>query len=340
MPDRNRRFLLRERPSGRIGPETFELVEEAVPEIGDGEALVRVDWISLDPTNRTWINDTPTYLPPVGIGEVMRAGGLGEVVESKNPNYQVGQIVQGLVGWQEYLVVSDTAPLFGVDVAQGVSPSAYMGALGTTGLTAWVGIRDIGKPRPGETVVVSAAAGAVGSIAGQLAKADGARVVGIAGGPDKCRLLTEELGFDAAVDYRADDWVAQLRAATPKGIDVDFENVGGVIMDAVFARLNIGARVALCGLISGYNEADPPPGPRAFGNLLIQRATLQGFIVLDHLGRAADANREIAGLIADGRLTPLETVVEGFEQLPTAINMLFDGKNVGKLMVKTGFPAK
>ena len=334
MPDRNRRFLLRERPTGRIGPETFELSEEAVPEINDGEALVRVDWISLDPTNRTWINDTPTYLPPVGIGEVMRAGGLGHVVESKNPHYSVGQIVQGLVGWQDYLVASDTAPLFGVDVADGVSPSAYLGALGTTGLTAWLGIRDIGKPQPGETVVVSAAAGAVGSIAGQLAKADGARVVGIAGGPDKCRLLTEELGFDAAVDYRADDWAAQLRAATPKGIDVDFENVGGVIMDAVFARLNIRARVALCGLISGYNEADPPPGPRAFGNLLIQRATVQGFIVLDHLGRAAEAAGEIAGLIAAGKLTPLETVVEGFEQLPTAINMLFDGKNVGKLVVK------
>jgi NADPH-dependent curcumin reductase CurA len=335
MPDRNRRFLLRERPTGRIGPETFELSEGAVPEINDGEALVRVDWISLDPTNRTWINDTPTYLPPVGIGEVMRAGGLGEVVESKNPRYSVGQLVQGLVGWQEYVVASDAMPLFPVDVAGGVSPSAYLGALGTTGLTAWLGIRDIGKAQPGETVVVSAAAGAVGSIAGQLAKADGARVVGIAGGPDKCRLLTEQLGFDAAVDYRADDWAAQLRAATPNGIDVDFENVGGVIMDAVFARLNIRARVALCGLISGYNSADPPPGPRAFGNLLIQRATVQGFIVLDHLGRAPEAVREIAGLIAAGKLTPLETVVEGFEQLPTAINMLFDGINVGKLVVKT-----
>jgi NADPH-dependent curcumin reductase CurA len=335
MPDRNRRFLLRERPTGRIGPNTFELSEDAVPEIKDGEALVRVEWISLDPTNRTWINDTPTYLPPVGIGEVMRAGGLGRVIESKNPNYPVGQIVQGLVGWQEYLIASDTMPLFGVDVADGVSPSAYMGALGTTGLTAWVGIRDIGKPQPGETVVVSAAAGAVGSIAGQLAKADGARVVGIAGGPEKCALLIEQLGFDAAVDYRADDWVAQLATATPNGIDVDFENVGGVIMDAVFARLNIRARVALCGLISGYNSADPPPGPRAFGNLLIQRAKVEGFIVLDHLGRAPEAVGEIAGLIAAGKLTPLETVVEGFEQLPTAINMLFDGKNVGKLMVKT-----
>ena len=334
MADRNRRFLLRERPTGRIGPDTFELSEEPVPDINDGEALVRVDWISLDPTNRAWINDVPTYLPPVGIGEVMRAGGLGEVVASKNPHYPVGGIFQGLTGWQEYVVASDAMPLLPVQVAEGVSPSAYMGALGTTGLTAWIGIRDIGKPKPGETVVVSAAAGAVGSVAGQLAKADGARVVGIAGGPDKCALLTEQLGFDAAVDYKADDWRAQLAAATPKGIDVDFENVGGDIMDAVFARLNVRARVALCGLISGYNEADPPPGPRAFGNLLIQRATLQGFIVLDHFGQAPQAIGEIAGLIAEGKLTPLETVVEGFEQLPTAINMLFDGKNVGKLMVK------
>jgi NADPH-dependent curcumin reductase CurA len=335
MPDRNRRFLLRERPAGHIGPDTFELSEEVVPEIGDGEALVRVDWISLDPTNRAWINDTPTYLPPVAIGEVMRGGGLGEVVASKNSNYPVGQTVQGLVGWQEYAVASDAMFLLPVNVAEGVSPSAYLGALGTTGLTAWLGIRDIGKPQPGETVVVSAAAGAVGSVAGQLAKLSGARVVGIAGGPEKCTLLTDQLGFDAAVDHRADDWAAQLAAATPNGIDVDFENVGGDIMDAIFARLNIGARVALCGLISGYNSVHPPPGPRAFGNLLVQRATLQGFIVLDHFDRAPEAIGEISGLIAEGKLTALETVVEGFEQLPTAINMLFEGKNVGKLVVKT-----
>ncbi|OBG34741.1 MULTISPECIES: NADP-dependent oxidoreductase [Mycolicibacter] len=334
MTDRNRRFLLRERPAGRIGPDTFELSEQAVPEIGDGEALVRVDWISLDPTNRMWINETPSYLPPVGIGEVMRAAGLGVVIASNNPNYSVGQTVQGLTGWQEYVVVSDTMPLFPVDVADGVSPSAYLGALGMTGLTAWIGIRDIGKPQPGETVVVSAAAGAVGSVAGQLAKASGARVVGIAGGPEKCALLTDQLGFDAAVDYRADDWARQLAAATPNGIDVDFENVGGDIMDAIFARVNVGARIALCGLISGYNETNPPPGPRAFGNLLIQRATLKGFIVLDHFLRAPQANTEISELIGAGKLTPLETVVDGFEQLPSAINMLFDGKNVGKLVVK------
>ncbi|CAJ1498319.1 NADP-dependent oxidoreductase [[Mycobacterium] kokjensenii] len=335
MTARNRRFLLRERPTGRILPDTFELDEQPVPTIRDGEALVHIEWISLDPTNRMWINETPSYLPPVGIGEVMRAAGLGVVVESKNPNYPVGQYVQGLTGWQEYLVVSDAMPLFPVPVAEGVSPSAYLGALGMTGLTAWVGMHDIGKPKPGETVVVSAAAGAVGSVAGQLAKAAGARVVGIAGGPEKCALLTDRLGFDAAVDYRADDWVRQLAAATPDGIDVDFENVGGDIMDAIFARINIGARIALCGMISGYNEADPPPGPRAFGNLLIQRATLQGFIILDHFHRVAESSAAIAELIAAGKLTPLETVVEGFEQLPTAINMLFDGKNVGKLVVKT-----
>ncbi|ORA12987.1 NADP-dependent oxidoreductase [Mycobacterium asiaticum] len=334
MADRNRRFLLRERPTGRIGPNTFELDEQPITDIGDGEALVRVDWISLDPTNRAWINDIPSYLPPVGIGEVMRGGGIGEVIASKNPNLPVGQVVQGLLGWQEYMVASASTMVMPVEVAEGVSPSAYMGALGMTGLTAWIGIRDIGKPKPGETVVVSAAAGAVGSVAGQLAKADGARVVGIAGGPEKCALLTEQLGFDAAVDHKAADWAAQLAAATPDGIDVDFENVGGDIMDAIFARLNINARVALCGLISGYNDAEPPPGPRAFGNLLVQRATLQGFIVLDHLGRTQEAVSEIAALISAGKLTPLETVVEGFEQLPTAINMLFDGKNVGKLMVK------
>lgn len=334
MADRNRRFLLRERPTGRIGPNTFELDEQPITDIGDGEALVRVDWISLDPTNRAWINDIPSYLPPVGIGEVMRGGGIGEVIASKNANLPVGQVVQGLLGWQEYMVASASTMVMPVEVAEGVSPSAYMGALGMTGLTAWIGIRDIGKPKPGETVVVSAAAGAVGSVAGQLAKADGARVVGIAGGPEKCALLTEQLGFDAAVDHKAADWAAQLAAATPDGIDVDFENVGGDIMDAIFARLNINARVALCGLISGYNDAEPPPGPRAFGNLLVQRATLQGFIVLDHLGRTQEAVSEIAALISAGKLTPLETVVEGFEQLPTAINMLFDGKNVGKLMVK------
>jgi NADPH-dependent curcumin reductase CurA len=335
MSETNRRFLLRERPKERVDADTFELVTEPVPEIGEGEALIRTEYVSIDPTNRTWLNDTPTYLPPVGIGDVVRAGGIGRVVASKHPAYEEGKLVQGFTGWQEWLVASDEALLLPVTEVPGVeSPSAYLGVLGMTGLTAWVGIREIAKPKEGETVVVSAAAGAVGSVAGQLAKADGARVVGIAGGPEKCALLEDRLGFDAAVDYKAGDWRDQLAAATPDGIDVDFENVGGEIMEAVFARINLRARIALCGLISGYNEDDPPPGPRSFGNLLIKRVRLQGFIVLDHFGQAQQAGSEIGELLTSGRLEALETVVDGFEKLPDALNMLFDGANTGKLSVK------
>ena len=334
MSESNRRFILRSRPEGRITSDTFELVAEPIPQIDDGQALVRTQWISIDPTNRAWIRDVPTYLPPVGIGDVMRGLGLGEVVASKNDAYREGQLVQGLLNWQEWAVASDAAPLLPVPDVPDVAPSFFLGVLGMTGLTAWVGMNDIGRPEAGETVVVSAAAGAVGSVAGQIAKVKGARAVGIAGGPEKCAVLTERLGFDAAVDYKAEDWHAQLKAATPDGIDVDFENVGGEIMDAVFGRLNLRARVALCGLISGYNEAVLPPGPRTFSNLLRQRVLLQGFIVLDHFGRMREAVTEIGGWIREGKLVPLETIVEGFEQLPNAVNMLFDGANTGKLVLR------
>jgi NADPH-dependent curcumin reductase CurA len=330
----NRRFALRQRPHGRIDDGTFELVEEELPALADGEALVRTEWISLDPTNRGWISEAPGYLPPVAIGETMRGLGMGRVVESRHPDYEEGQLVQGLSGWTEHFVASDAAPLQRVPAVDGVPPSLYLGALGMTGLTAWVGMREIGKPREGETVVVSAAAGAVGSVAGQIAKRDGARVVGIAGGPEKCGILTDRLGFDAAVDHRAADWREQLKAATPDGIDVDFENVGGELMDAVFARLNVNSRVALCGMISVYNDTEAPPGPSNFRNLLVQRTNLQGFIILDHFGKLAEVSAQLGEWVADGSLEPLETVVEGFEQLPEAINMLFDGANVGKLVVK------
>jgi NADPH-dependent curcumin reductase CurA len=330
----NRRFALRQRPHGRIDAETFELVEEELPALNDGEALVRTEWISVDPTNRGWISDAPGYLPPVAIGETMRALGLGRVIKSRHPGYEEGQLVQGLTGWTEHFIASDAAPLQRVPVVEGVSPSFYLGVLGMTGLTAWVGMREIGKPREGETVVVSAAAGAVGSVAGQLAKREGARVVGIAGGPEKCSILTDQLGFDVAVDYRAEDWRARLKAATPDGIDVDFENVGGELMDAIFARLNVNSRVALCGLISVYNDTEAPPGPSNFRNLLVRRTNLQGFIILDHLGKLAEVSAQLAEWIADASLEPLETVVEGFEELPSAINMLFDGANVGKLVVR------
>ncbi len=335
MTGENRRFLLAERPEGPVDSNTFDLVTEPIPEIGEGEALVKVGWISIDPTNRMWIGEEPTYLPPVGIGEVMRGLGLGEVVASNNENFPVGARVQGLTGWQDYTVISDEMPLMVIPDEVEAEPPTLLGALGMTGVTAWFGMMEIGEPKEGETVVVSAAAGAVGSVAGQLAKAAGARVVGIAGGPEKCAWIVDELGFDAAVDYKAPDWREQLAAATPDGIDLDFENVGGEIMEAVFARLNVGARVALCGLISGYNETEPPPGPRSFGNLLVNRVKLQGFIILDYYPRFGEAIGELAALAAEGKLQAEETVVEGFEKLPEALNMLFAGENRGKLVVHT-----
>lgn len=333
MSDTNRRLILRERPTGRIDDTTFQLDPQPVPEIGDGEALVRIEYISVDPTNRMWIGEEPTYLPPVAIGEVMRAGGVGRVVASRHPGYPEGALVQGLFGWQDYAVLSDAAGAFVMPEIPGVTTSSFLGVLGMTGLTAYVGMHDIGKPQEGETVVVSAAAGAVGSVAAQIAKIAGARVVGIAGGAEKCAMLVDDLGLDAAVDYKADDWRAQLKAATPNGIDVDFENVGGEIMDAIFGRLNLRARVPLCGLISGYNDGEPQQ-MRSFGRILTNRVLVQGFIVLDHFGQAQEVAQILGGWMAEGRLKAQETVVEGFEGLPDAVNMLFDGRNVGKLVVK------
>ena len=333
MSDTNRRLILRERPTGRIDDTTFQLDPQPVPEIGDGEALVRIEYISVDPTNRMWIGEEPTYLPPVAIGEVMRAGGVGRVVASRHPGYPEGALVQGLFGWQDYAVLSDAAGAFVMPEIPGVTTSSFLGVLGMTGLTAYVGMHDIGRPQEGETVVVSAAAGAVGSVAAQIAKIAGARVVGIAGGAEKCAMLVDDLGLDAAVDYKADDWRAQLKAATPDGIDVDFENVGGEIMDAIFGRLNLRARVPLCGLISGYNDGEPQQ-MRAFGRVLTNRVLIQGFIVLDHFGQAQEVAQILGGWMAEGRLKAQETVVEGFEGLPDAVNMLFDGRNVGKLVVR------
>ncbi|HVP02379.1 MAG TPA: NADP-dependent oxidoreductase [Solirubrobacteraceae bacterium] len=333
MPDVNRRFLLKQRPEGRVRREDFELAEVPVPELGDGEALVRVLWLSLDPTNRVWMTDAPGYLPPVQIGEVMRGGALGRVVASRHAGYREGQIVQGLLGWQDYAVISDAHPALPVPDDAGVPLSAHLGALGMTGLTAYFGVTDVADVQPGETVVISAAAGAVGSVAGQIVKNLGARAVGLAGGPQKCAWLTGDLGFDAAIDYKSSDWRDQLAAATPDGIDVDFENVGGEIMEAVFGRLNIGARVALCGLISGYNDAEGPAGPRNFGNLISRRARVQGFLILDYFGRWEEGARQLASWMAEGRLQHRETVVEGLESAPTALNQLFDGTNTGKLVV-------
>jgi NADPH-dependent curcumin reductase len=328
----NRQLRLRERPEGRINKRTFETVEEAMPEPGPGQALVRNLYLSIDPTNRAWIGEEPTYLPPVGIGEVMRAVGLGRVVSSNSDEYPEGALVTGLVGWQEYtLAGGEGIPLTVVPELE-LPIECMLGALGITGITAWFGVEEIGEPQEGETFVVSAAAGAVGSVAGQLAKLRGARVVGIAGGAGKCAWLVDDLGFDVAVDRHDAQWRERLREACPDGVDVDFENVGGEIMKAVFGMLNLNARVPLCGLISEYND-DPQPGPN-LRRVLSNRVLIKGFIVLDWFDRFPEAITRLGALVAEGKVKDRHTVVNGLERAPEACNMLFDGANVGKLIVK------
>src|SRR5262245_41420738 len=331
---RNRQFRLRARPVGRIKPSDFELVETPVPRAGPNQAVARVLYLSLDPTNRVWMTDIEQYMPPVALGEVMRGGGLAEVVESKHPQYQVGDLVTGLTGWQDYTVTdgSGLGALTPLPKGLPVPLPTLLGALGITGLTAYFGLMDIGQPKAGETVVVSAAAGATGSVVGQIAKIKGCRAVGIAGGPEKCAWLTGELGFDAAVDYKRAGWQARLREACPAGVDVSFENVGGEIMDEVMALMNLGGRVVLCGMISGYNSGEPMRG--RFDTILMKRLRVQGFIVIDYIPRFPEGAMQLAQWLMEGKLKHRETIVEGLEQAPTAINMLFDGTNIGKLLIK------
>ncbi|MGE5407099.1 MAG: NADP-dependent oxidoreductase [Syntrophothermus sp.] len=344
MPDTraNRAYRLRRRPRGALADGDLDLVTEQVPELEEGQALVQTRLLSLDPTNRIWMSDIRGYMPPVPIGAVMRGLGLGEVIESRRDDMPVGAIVSGFTGWQELVLADDSrleAPLTVLPDPLPAPLPAFLGALGHTGVTAYIGM-ELAEPKEGETVVVSAACGAVGSIAGQIARERGAgRVVGVAGGPEKCRHAVETLGYDACVDHRAEDWRAQLEAATPDGIDVDFENVGGPIMDHILMRLNIGARVSLCGMISEYNTYDEG-GEHAgaltnVGQLIMQRATIRGFLVLDFGHRFEEAIGYLAVLLAEGKLHYDETIVDGgLEAAPGALAQLFDGRNVGKLLVR------
>jgi NADPH-dependent curcumin reductase CurA len=309
-------------------------VEEPIPPLPDDHVLVRIVYLSLDPTNRIWMSDQDQYLPPVEIGQTMRGGALGVVDRSNSDRLAPGDVVNvGLAGWATH-VVADARTLAKVPAIPGVPLTAYMSVLGATGLTAWFGMIDIGQPKAGETVVVSAAAGAVGSIAGQLAKRRGARVVGIAGGPKKGRWLTEDLGFDAAIDYRREPVGERLDALCPDGIDVDFENVGGKIMDAVISRMNNFGRVALCGMISTYNQDGPPSGPTDFGRVLMRRLLIKGFIVIDYLPRAAEAFAQLAPWVASGQIKWKTHVVDGLENAVDAVQRLFTGDHDGKLVVR------
>ena len=333
-PSQNRRWVLRKRPEADISADNLELVTEPVPKPAEGEVLVRNLYLSLDPTHRLWMSNREQYLPPVQVGDVMRGGTLGVVVESRSDAFQAGDTVKPAVGgWESYSVIA-------AKMARPVKPdpelplSAYMSVLGATGITAYFGLLDIGRPQPGETVVVTAAAGAVGSIVGQIAKLKGCRVVGIAGGPEKCRWLTESLGFDAAIDYRNDDLNQALDQHCPQGVDVLFENVGGHIMDAVFSRLNLNGRMVLCGLISSYNDERPLPGPTDFGRILMKRLTVKGFIIIDYIPRFQEALHELQQWVANGDLQWKEHIIDGIDNALDGLSLLFSGGNDGKLMVR------
>jgi len=331
MSEKNLQVLLARRPTGAPQESDFRLVETAVPEIGDGQFLVRSHYLSLDPYMRGRMNDAKSYAKPAQLGEVMVGGAVGEVTASRHPKFKPGDKVVGAFGWQLY-AASDGAGVTRIADPR-VPLSAYLGVVGMPGVTAHIGLLDFGQPKAGETVVVSAASGAVGAIVGQIAKIRGCRAVGIAGGPDKCRYVVEELGLDACVDYKAGRLWEDLSQATPKGIDVYFDNVGGEILDTVLRRLNPFARIPLCGLISQYNAAEPYAMKNA-GALLVNRVKLQGFIVSDHLPRWPAALADLAQWLSEGKIKYRETVAEGLRSAPSAFIGMLAGKNFGKQLVK------
>jgi NADPH-dependent curcumin reductase len=328
----NRQFKLAQRPVGMVKRSDFDFTEAAIPTPGEGEILVKVLYLSLDPAMRGWMNEGKSYIPPVGIGEVMRAGAAGVVVTSNNPAFAVGDHVVGALGVQDY-AVSNGKGLNKVDPTLAPLP-VYLGTLGMPGMTAYFGILDVGKLKDGETVVVSGAAGAVGQVVGQIAKIKGCTVIGIAGGADKCRYITDELGFDAAIDYKAEDVREGLKQHCPKGIDVYFDNVGGDILDAALSRLAMHARIVICGAISQYNNTEAVKGPSNYLSLLVNRASMTGMVVFDYAARYGEAMQEMAAWMKQGKLKTREDIVEGLETFPDTLLKLFKGENTGKLVLK------
>jgi hypothetical protein len=306
--------------------------EETIRELHDGELLIKILFISLDPAMRGWMNQSRSYVPAVAIGEVMRALAVGQVVASKNPLFATGKHVSGTFGVQEYFI-SEGKGLIEVDPRAASLPT-FLSVLGMTGMTAYFGLLDTGRPQAGDTVVVSAAAGAVGAVVGQIAKIKGCRAVGIAGGADKCRYLITDLGFDAAIDYKSEDVAEALRKSCPQGINIYFDNVGGNILEAALANLARGARIVICGAISQYCNTGPVQGPSNYLSLLVHRATMKGMLVVDYADRYAQAAHEMASWMAAGKLRSREDIVEGLETFPDTFLKLFKGENLGKLILK------
>jgi NADPH-dependent curcumin reductase CurA len=338
-PTTNRRVLLRSRPVGEPKPTDFEIADAPLPSVADGEILCRTLWLSLDPYMRGRMSDRKSYAASVELGQPMVGGTVSEVVESRHPGFAAGDVVLGYGGWQSYHVARAGAapgPFGPLKLDPKAAPiSTALGVLGMPGMTAYVGLLDLGQPKAGETVVVSAAAGAVGSIVGQLAKIKGARAVGVAGSQSKCDYVVKELGFDACVSYRSPDLFAALKDACPKGIDVYFDNVGGDVLKAVLGQVNPFARIPLCGLISQYNATEMPPGPN-MAPVLLNRLTIRGFIVSDHVDRLPAFLADMAGWVREGRIKYREDVVEGLDQAPRAFIGLLRGENLGKMLVKVG----
>ena len=333
MPQVNKQITLAARPSGMPKPSDFKLVESSVPEAKAGEILVRLLYVSVDPYMRGRMNDVKSYAPPAQIGEVMGAGAVGLVVNSQSAQFETGDFVEGFFGWQEY-AISDGKGVRKLDPSLG-SLSTALGVLGIPGLTAYFGLLDIGKPQRGETVVVSGAAGAVGSIAGQIAKINGCRVVGIAGSDQKIACLRDELGFDAAFNYKTTpDYYAELEELCPNGVDVYFDNVGGPITDAVFRFINTGARIVLCGQIAQYNDEKPGTGPRLLSRLIVKQARAEGFLVFQFAPRYAEGLKQMAAWLKAGKLKYREQFVDGIENTPRALIGMLQGENTGKQLVR------
>ena len=333
----NHQVRLAQRPVGTPTRDNWSFTSEPVAEPAPGGVLIKTLALSLDPAMRGWMNEGKSYIPPVGIGEVMRAGGVGKVIASQNPKFAVGDLVSGGLGVQEYLLVPEDqvkrSGLFRIDPRLGTI-TQWLNVLGMPGMTGYFGLLDIGQPKPGETVVVSGAAGAVGQTVGQLARIKGCRVVGIAGGRAKCDWVVNELGFDACIDYKAGDVKAALKEHCPKGVDVYFDNVGGEILDDVLARLARGARIVICGASSQYNNTTPVQGPKNYLSLLVHRARMEGMVVFDYADRFPVAVTELAGYLKDGRMKSREDVVRGLETFPEALVKLFTGGNFGKLVLQ------